>query len=735
MNNLQMKNRHKKSQQTKAGGNIYSESKPMKASTILKMLFSLAILFQLGQAQARELIGLDYSVMSGNAVQLVFTFDEDAIEPRSFTIDQPARISLDFADTANKLKQRAMRVGIGAIQSIISASSKSRTRVVLNLNRSTEYTTSVNGNQVIVILAGSETIEATTTASTADTTNTAIADAVTMSTATPEVTKSAKGITNIDFKRGAKGEGRVIIDLTSASISTDVWRENQTIQVEFIGSQLPEELQRRLDVSDFATPISFIDTIQDGSTIKLSITANGEFEHLAYQTDKIYTVEISPITKEEEEKRRKNKFGFTGERLSLNFQDIEVRSVLQLLADFTGLNLVVSDSVEGNLTLRLKNVPWDQAMDIILKTKGLAQRRAGNVILVAPTDEITAREKLELEARKQVEELEQLRTEFIKVNYAKSADIADLLKLEDNAILSPRGSVSVDTRTNTLLVKDTNASLSNVRQLLLELDIPVRQVLIESRVVIASDDFSKELGVRFGINNDSYGSGNTGNGAATSGTLDGTTGLINNSSSFSSDGLNVNMPVQNPAGSIALALTKLPIGTLLELELSAAQTEGRGEVVSSPRVITADSHTARIESGVEVPYLELNNGRATLKFRKAVLSLETTPQITPDDRIIMDLEVHKDSRGEDVSFGEGLFAPTIDTREVQSQVLVDNGQTVVLGGIYETTQSTQISRVPFFSDLPLIGNLFKSKIARDDRSELLIFVTPKILQGANLDIR
>ncbi len=719
------------------------ESKSMKASTIFKILFSLTVLFQLGQAQARELIGLDYSVMSGNAIQLVFTFDEDAIKPRSFTIDEPARISLDFADTKNKLKQRSIQVGIGAIQSIISASSKSRTRVVLNLIRSTEHSTSVNGNQVIVLLAGADTLAAMTADTEGHTPEAATPNAIANVSPVAEISStSAKGITNIDFQRGDNGEGRVIIDLTSASIATDVWRENDMIQVEFIGSQLPEDLQRRLDVSDFATPISFIDAIQDGSSIKLSITGKGEYEHLAYQTDKTYTIEIARITKAEEEKRRKNKFGFTGERLSLNFQDIEVRSVLQLLADFTGLNLVVSDSVEGNLTLRLKNVPWDQAMDIILKTKGLAQRKSGNVILVAPTDEIAAREKLELEARKQVEELEQLRTEFIKVNYAKSADIAALLKLEDNAILSPRGSVSVDTRTNTLLVKDTNASLTNVRQLLQELDIPVRQVLIESRVVIAADDFSKELGVRFGISNDSFGADTTGSGATTAGTLGpggGTTGLINNSSgdgvSASSDGLNVNMPLQNPAGSIALALTKLPIGTLLELELSAAQTEGRGEVVSSPRIITADSHTAKIHSGVEIPYLELNNGRATLKFREAVLSLETTPQITPDDRIIMDLSVHKDSRGEDVSYGEGLFAPTIDTREVQSQVLVDDGQTVVLGGIYETTKTTQVTRVPFFSDLPLVGYLFKSTIARDDRSELLIFVTPKILQGANLDIR
>ena len=544
-----------------------------------------------------------------------------------------------------------------------------------------------------------------------------------------------KGITNIDFKRGPNGEGRIILNLTSPSISTDVWRENNVVYAELIGSQLPDELQRRMDVSDFATPIIHIDAIQVGSNIRLTIASSGDFEHLAYQTDKIYTIEVAPISKEEIEEKKKTKFGYTGDRLSLNFQDIEVRSVLQLLTDFTGLNLVVSDSVVGNLTLRLQNVPWDQAMDIILKTKGLAQRRAGNVILIAPTDEIAAREKLELESRKQVEELERLRTVFIKVNYAKAEEMAELLNQTDNAILSNRGSVSVDVRTNTLLVKDTSESLANVRNLLVELDIPVRQVLIESRVVIANDDFSKELGVRFGISRDSLGAGITGDTAVASGSLEGVTDLINNDPLLIPDGLMVNLPVQNPAGTFALALAKLPLGTLLEMELSAAQIEGRGEVVSSPRVITVDSHTARIEQGVEIPYLELDDGDATLKFRKAVLSLEVTPQITPDDRIIMDLDVHKDSQGELVAFGSGLFAPSIDTREVQSQLLVDNGQTVVLGGIYETVKTKQTTRVPFFSDLPIIGALFRSTISVDDRSELLIFVTPKILQGTSLDIR
>ena len=708
-------------------------SNKMKLTRLLKASLAGICLLAFGDVSARALIGLDYSVMTGNTVQIVFTFDETAVAPRTFTIDEPARIALDFADTDNKLEQRSMQVGIGAMQSIVSGASQNRTRVVLNLSQKANYTTNVSGNQVTITLAGG----GQTISTVAETTAGATTESLTESS--PVVSAVSKGVTAIDFKRGPNGEGRVIIDLTTTSISTDVWRENNVVHLEMIGSQLPEELQRRMDVSDFATPINHIDSIQDGANIHLTISSNGDFEHLAYQTDRVYTVEVAPISKEEEEKKKKAKFGFTGERLSLNFQDIEVRSVLQLLADFTGLNLVVSDSVEGNLTLRLKNVPWDQAMDIILKTKGLDQRKAGNVILIAPTDEIAAREKLELEARAQVEELERLRTEYIKVNYAKAGDLADLLKLADNAILSPRGSVSVDERTNTLLVKDINSSLANVRTLLAELDIAVRQVLIESRVVIANDDFSKELGVRFGVSASTAGSGSiVGNGsqnAISSGSLEGVNGIATGNGVSVGDGLNVNLPVQNPAGSFALALAKLPLGTLLEMELSAAQIEGRGEVVSSPRVITADSHTARIEQGVEIPYLELDDGDATLKFRKAVLSLEVTPQITPDDRVIMDLDVHKDNVGETVSFGAGLSAPSIDTREVQSQLLVDNGQTVVLGGIYETIKADQVTRVPLFSDIPVLGNLFKTTSEVDDRTELLIFVTPKILQGSNLDIR
>ncbi|MFA9421734.1 MAG: AMIN domain-containing protein, partial [Gammaproteobacteria bacterium] len=364
----------------------------LKAKYLTTRLFNISLagfcLLGLGlnNAIARELIGLDYSVLTGNTVQIVFTFDQPPVEPRTFTIDEPARIALDFADTINSLKQRNFQVGIGNMQSIISAAANGRTRVVLNLSKSTEFKTSINGHQLTLTLGESE--EPVAVVAKTDST-------ISPSSKTGQNFGISKAITKIDFKRGKNGEGRILIDMTRSNISTDVWRENNVVNIEMIGAQLPDELQRRMDVGDFATPISYIDTIQDGANIKMTISTNSEFEHLSYQADKIYTIEIAPITKEEEEKTKKEKFGYTGERLSLNFQDIEVRSVLQLLADFTGLNLVVSDSVTGNLTLRLKNVPWDQAMDIILKTKGLSQRRSGNVILIAPTDEIAAREKLD----------------------------------------------------------------------------------------------------------------------------------------------------------------------------------------------------------------------------------------------------------------------------------------------------------------------------------------------------
>lgn len=504
-------------------------------------------------------------------------------------------------------------------------------------------------------------------------------------------------------------------------------KQGKQVIVTLQNTKLPEELERRLDVIDFATPVRTVDAFKQGADVRMVIAATGKYDHIAYQTDNRFTIDIKPVSKAEEEKKRTTKFGFKGERLSLNFQNIEVRAVLQLIADFTGINMVTSDDVAGTLTLRLKNVPWDQALDIILKTKGLAKRQAGNVIMIGPTAEIAAQEKIELEATRQIAELAPLINENIQINYAKAEEIADLIKSETSTMLSDRGSVNIDNRTNKLLVHDVEERVVAIRQLISELDVPVKQVLIESRVVIANDDFSKDLGVRFGVTQYEQNGGDLN---ATTGNATGTSGMVSDAEAGTGIGLpntndrmNVDLPVSNQsAGSIALAI--LSGNTLVDLELSALQLEGKGKIVSNPRVVTANGHKALIEQGVEVPYQEATSSGATsVSFKKAVLSLEVTPQITPDNRVIMDLQVNKDSVGQ-IYFG----VPSIDTREVQTQVLVSNGETIVLGGVYEQIKSSEVDRVPFFGDLPLIGALFRQTRERDEKSELLIFVTPKILK-------
>jgi type IV pilus assembly protein PilQ len=504
-------------------------------------------------------------------------------------------------------------------------------------------------------------------------------------------------------------------------------QEAGKVVVDFYRSRLPEELARRLDVLDFATPVKTVDTYARGENVHMVITPMGNYDHLAYQTDNIFTIEVRAITAEEAEEAKKDELGFSGERLSLNFQDIEVRSVLQLIADFTGINVVVSDTVGGSLTLRLKNVPWDQALDIILKTKGLGMRQTGNVMLIAPSEEIAAREKLELEAQKQIEELEPLYSEFIQVNYAKAADIASLLMSEQTTLLSDRGMATIDDRTNTLLVQDTAAKLVEIRKLVARLDIPVRQVLIESRIVIANDDFARDLGVKFGVAKRTDFDNNT-TGKVIGGKIPGDT-VFDPNTGFETpagsglEGLITDLGVANPTGSIGLAIGKLG-DKLLQLELNAMEMEGRGEVVSSPRVLTSNQKAAYIESGTEIPYQEATSSGATnVSFKKAVLSLNVTPQITPDDRIIMDLVVNKDSVGQ---VFQGV--PSIDTKEVATQVLVNNGETLVLGGIYERETLDEVDRVPFFGELPMIDWLFKTTRKSDDKAELLIFVTPKIVK-------
>lgn len=663
------------------------------------------------QALAQSLDNITYNSLPGNKVQLRMELSAPPPqEPLSFTIDNPARIAVDLPGTTLNVPRQTQPIGVGPAQSVSAVEAAGRTRVVLNLSQLVPYNLRVDGNVVVMDLESPGVVGA-------------------VESAVPPVgTIAARqaSIQDVDFRRGERGEGRVIISLSDPSIAIDIREEAGQVLVDFVNTSLPQSLDRRLDVSDFATPIRQVDTFPHGNGTRMVITPSGHYEHLAYQAENLLTVEVKPLTEAEVEERRKEVF--TGERLSLNFQNIEVRAVLQLIADFTGLNLVASDTVTGNVTLRLKNVPWDQALDIILKSKGLGMRQVGNVIMVAPQEEIAARERLELEAQKQISELAPLRTEFVQINYAKAADIANLIKADQNNLLSERGNVSIDERTNTLLVQETADKLAEIRKLVANLDIPVRQVLIESRIVVANEDFSRDLGVRFG-----YSKNTTRDGTAANDRLFGTVGGkiagdtdFGGTTSFNTDGREnfiVNLPVASPAASLGLAVGK--IGShLLQLELSALQAEGRGEVISSPRVITANQKEAIIESGTDIPFQEATSSGATsVSFKKAVLALRVTPQITPDDRIIMDLTVSQDAVGQ-------VFAgvPSIDTRQVTTQVLVDNGETVVLGGIYEQSNRRDSTRVPFFGDLPYLGVLFKNTSVEQSKRELLIFVTPKILK-------
>jgi type IV pilus assembly protein PilQ len=708
----------------------------------LALALALAALVPMG-AQAQEggsstgnsLRSIDYSVLPGNRLEMRFELDQPVAEPRTFTIQEPARIALDLPNTRNRTGKRSIAVDTGVTESINIAESQGRTRVVLNLSEMPRYQTRAEGKSIVVTIGGRDG-GSTQTASGSDTATTTTASANADSGTSSEPfsdtqgggSGSGQGIEDVNFRRGEEGQGRVVVDLSSSEVPVNIDREGGAIVVELPGTRIPERLRRRLDVLDFATPVKFVDIMQRGGNGRIRITPRTEdYEQLAYQSDKSLTVELKPLTEEEVAEREQEEPKYTGERLSLNFQSIEVRSVLQLLADFTGLNVVVSDSVGGTLTLRLKNVPWDQALDIILRTEGLAQRRNGNVIFIAPQQEIAQREQQQLAAAQQKQELAPLRTEYIQVNYAKAADLASIMQSEGTSLLSDRASVTVDQRTNTLLVRDTSNNLEQARQLVNRLDVPVRQVLIESRIVVANDDFNRELGVRFGVSgnatNEQAGVSGSGVVAGQYATQPGATAPVNGD-------YNVNLPVTNPAGSIGLALAELPFGSLLQLELSAMQADGRGEIISTPRVITANQSEAVIEQGVEIPYQEASSSGATsVSFKKAVLSLTVTPQITPDDRVIMDLAITRDSVGQ-------IFAniPSVDTRELQTQVLVDNGETVVLGGIYEQDKNNTVNRVPFFSDLPVVGTLFKSTVRSNDKSELLVFVTPKIVKGqAGLD--
>jgi type IV pilus assembly protein PilQ len=691
-------------------------------------------------ASANQLQSISVQALSGNQTQLTLHMSAPAPEPLVFTIDKPARLSLDLPNTSLALPSNRIDVGTGGIDTVLAAQANGRTRVVLNLDQQLPYQTSVNGND-IVLLVGSGARSSKTSAPAASAGGSVAAAA------------GGRSIKNIDFRRNETGGGRLIVRLSDPRTPIDLKQQGSQIIITFSGTDLPKRLSRRYDTADFGTPVSGFDAGRENNDTRIVLNAGGDFEQLAYQSDDQYVVDVSPVHKSAAVETLTERKEYKGERLTLNFQDIEVRAVLQLLADTSGQNIVVSDSVQGSLTLRLQNVPWDQALDIVLRTKGLDKRQEGNVIIVAPAEELASREKADLSTKKDIQALEPLRSEFLQVNYAKASDIAGLLRgtgaagststqVGANAVLSTRGSVTVDERTNTLLVRDTSDRIVDARRLVATLDIPVKQVLIETRVVVVTNDFERDLGARFGVTATKANGTNglfetTGTAAGVdTGVSSALTNLAGTGSVFpitiptganATNRYNVNLPVASPAGSIAFGI--LGSDFLVDLELSAAQTENRGTVIASPRVITANQKEATISQGVEIPYQQsASSGATTISFKDAVLSLKVKPLITPDNRIILDLTVSDDSVGTVVVASGGVNVPSINTRTVVTQVVLGDGQTVVLGGILETNQTRSATKVPWLGDIPILGNLFRTTTDTNDKDELLIFVTPKILR-------
>jgi type IV pilus assembly protein PilQ len=690
------------------------------------LLVALSAIASLAQAaDPVKLEAIDVQTLSGQQVQLKLHMSGPAPEPLPFTIDKPARIAFDLPNTALALASRRIDVRSGGVDTVLAAEANGRTRVVVNVDALLPYTTKVDGNNIIITLGNQPGEAAKMTASHAGSGASAAA--------------AERSIRTIDFRRGSDGTGRVIVQLTDPRTPVNVRQEGNQVVVDFTGTLMPKNLMRRYDVQDFATPVQSVDAIRVEGSSRLVITALGDFEQLAYQSDNQYTVEIKPSLKRSSADEKKE---YTGERLTLNFQDIDVRSVLQLLADTSGQNIVVSDSVTGNLTLRLQNVPWDQALDIVLRTKGLDKRRQDNVIIIGPTEELASREKAELAAHKEVQELSPVRSEFLQVNYAKVSDLAKLIKSTNakESMLSARGSLAIDDRTNTLLVQDTAERLADIRRLVATLDVPIKQVLIEARIVVVSDTFERDLGAQLGITTSGSAGANlfsvSGTAAATDAIVGSAASGATSTTALTSASLanryQVNLPASNINGSFGVSL--LSGSHLLDLQLSAAENEGKSETISSPRVITANQKQATIMQGVEIPYQEsASSGATTTQFKNAVLSLKVTPLITPDNRVVMDIDVSDDTVGAQVTSATGGSVPSIDTRQILTQVLVNDGQTVVLGGILETTRSKSDTKVPFLADIPWLGNLFKSTININNKTELLIFITPKILrEGSNL---
>ena len=705
---------------------------------------------------ANSLDALSGSKASSGRTVIKFTLKAPLPNPPAgFAIANPPRIALDFPDTANGLGKTVQDVGDPALRSLNVVQAGSRTRVVFNLNKPQSYETQVEGNTVVVTLADQPTPAATAEAPVVSR----------FAEARPGETQHA--LRDVDFRRGKNGEGRIIVDLSDNSTGIDIRQQGRTLVVDFLKTAVPRNLERRLDVADFATPVATIDTFAQGENARIVVEPRGLWEHSAYQADNKFILEVKPIQEDPNKLVQGTRQGFKGEKLSLNFQNVEVRAVLQVIADFTGLNIITSDTVTGSLTLRLKDIPWDQALDIIMQTKGLDMRKNGNVVLIAPREELAVKEKQQLEARQQISELEPLQTEMFQLNYAKSSDILNIINVgarnpggggasSGDRFLSRRGSAFVDPRTNILFVTDTAAKLEEVRRIIRQIDTSVRQVLIESRIVIASDKFSRQLGVRLGVQTGftlqkRYAGGIGGTLSTTPVvTCSGTTCTretrtqtpyelasgIANAGYSDSPQLNVNLPVAGAAGQLALTLINLGSGNLINLELSALEADTLGKVISSPRVVTGDNQKAHIEQGTDIPYIiqGTNNTVPTVQFKKAVLSLDVTPQITPDNRIIMTVEIHKDSVGQIINIAGSQY-PSIDTKNVTTLIAVNNGDTAVIGGIYEETLTNSVTKVPFLGDIPILGYAFKQTGKDIEKTELLIFLTPRIVKESVTAVR
>ena len=684
-----------------------SKAAQVFVAVILTMITSV-------QCLASDLVDIKFTALPGDVTQMELIFDGQPPTPGGYTIEKPARISLDLPGVNSQLKSKYHKIGLGNARTATVVNAKERARVIVSLAQLVPYAVESLDDRLLVLMgrsveASSQDVQP----------NQAVASS--------EVNESS--VMNVDFRRGDQEDGQVQILLSNPKANIDIQQQGKKIIVTLKDTVLPENMRRRLDVVDFATPVKFIDANMEGTNTVLYIEPEGQYDYLAYQADNILSINVKPITKAEKEKLAKSEFPYSGEKLSLNFQNIEVRAVLQLIADFTGQNLVASDTVDGGITLRLQNVPWDQALDLVLKTKGLAKRQMGNVLLVAPVEEITAREKIELEAVKQVEELAPLLSEYVQLRYAKAAEIASLLT-SDSGLMSSRGTAVVDERTNTLLMKDSGGNLDKIREAIALLDVPVRQVLIEARIVVANTNVGEKLGIRWGgggmkANDDSFvtfGASQTTLNETNQILIDRSKGEDPGEITFP-DAYVVDLGVSD-VGASSIAVGIQTFDYLLDLELSAVETDGHAEIVSQPRVITADGQTASIQSGTEIPYQEASSSGATsISFKSAVLKLEVTPQITPDDRIIMDLKINQDSIGEVTAAG-----PTIDTNSLETQVLVENGETIVLGGIFRSEETFATTKTPFFGDIPLIGVLFRRTEHLETKAELLIFITPRLIK-------